>query len=97
MTVVYLSEYDPAERPAVLLFSGMYCHGRVGRFYGPDNFSTSTDKVDYKAADLNKFHVGDNAMRSLMVPYGVTVDLYDKADLTGEPLTIVGQPWLNEN
>jgi len=35
MTSIYLSKYDPVEKPAVTIFTDANCKGRFGRFYGP--------------------------------------------------------------
>ena len=85
VTSVYLSEYDPQEQPAAILFSDNNCTGRFGRFFAPNEHNISND---YRETEIKNFEGGNynaisswnidtNSMTSLKVPYGLTIELYD--------------------
>ena len=45
---------------------------------------------------MHKLNIGNNSMRSLMVPYGLTLEMYDSYSLTGTPVTVVGQDFIDD-
>ena len=109
---VYLTKYDPVEQPAATLFSARDCTYSFGRFYAPTEYGISNDYHEkcknskyercdhHRYVEAPKWNVGSDAMRSLMVPYGVTIQLYESDEFNGHynsPITIVGKPFINEN
>ena len=109
-TSVYLSEYDSMEEPAAILFDEIDCNGRFGRFFAPTKFGISNDyhetafseKLIRRLASNTrledaKWNIESNSMKSLMVPHGVTIQLYESNEFIEDSLIIVGESFINEN
>ena len=110
-TSVYLSEYDPMEEPAAILFDKVDCNGRFGRFFAPTKFGISNDYhetafgrgkemrrlASNTRLESAKWNIESDSMKSLMVPHGVTIQLYESNEFIEDSLIIVGESFINEN
>ena len=87
LSTLKLYSYDPAVKPAVTLFDDPDCKGKMGRFYAPENFGTANE---YLRDEMWEHNAGWDRMDSILIPYGVSVDLFDGATFDGAFKTMSG-------
>ena len=91
---VMLTYYDAAERGAVTTFTGPDCSGWSGRFEAPH------DRNGIAKYDVNELlthgHMHNDSIRSIEIPPGLTVDLYQNEGFTGVMITLQGH-WKDDH
>ena len=87
ISTIKLYSYDPADKPAVTLFDNPDCRGKMGRFYAPEDYYLANE---YLRDEMWEHNAGYDRMDSILIPYGVSVDLFDEANLDGDSITMIG-------
>lgn len=87
MTALTLYPYDSSKRPAVTIFSRYDCLGKLARFYAPTDYGIA---AEYSKEEMIDRGIKDNTASSLMVPYGLTVELYRGSTFNDEHIPVVG-------
>ena len=94
MTALQLYPYDSYTQGAVTLFDDYNCTGKFGRFYA----STELFEVkEYVSSDMSNRGIYAGTASSIAVPYGVSVGLYSDSSCYGNPYTVDGAKFLDNN
>ena len=79
--------YDPAQLGAITVFQNSDCSALAGLFYAS---SQPLEKVYYSYDDLISHGVVDNAISSVMIPFGYQADFYDGDGFSGSKVHVRG-------
>lgn len=87
MDTLKVYRYDPYHLGAVTVFSSHDCQGYSGRVYADPRFGFKHMLTQW---DMWKNNIGDGWARSIYIPHGISVDLYDGSGFDGEMTTLHG-------
>ena len=85
--ILTLNYFDPTTRGAVTAFADTECKGHIGRFDGPVD---RTLDAYFGLDDLQNAGFSDNAISSVAVPWGYTVELFKDDGFVGDKHTVTG-------
>ena len=78
---------------AVTLFRDASCSDASAVFFSAP---TALEKNSYVLSDMEAQGFEDDAATSMMIPYGVSVDLYSGDGFSGDKYTVVGPFYADE-
>ena len=87
--------YDALTNPAVTLFDGLNCEGTSGVFFGPQN-GDGVKKI-YNKESMWVNNVPKNSVASVMIPYGLSLKIYEHDGTRGLSTTMNGEWFKDEN
>ena len=90
---IYLWPYNPLMLGAVTLFRDASCSDASAVFFSAP---TALQKKSYVLSDMEAQGFEDDAATSMMIPYGVSVDLYSGDGFSGDKYTVVGPFYADE-
>mmetsp|Transcript_12428 Transcript_12428/g.15869 ORF Transcript_12428/g.15869 Transcript_12428/m.15869 type:complete len:263 (+) Transcript_12428:232-1020(+) len=87
VSMIMLNPYDPVRLGGVTLFHNDECSGKHGLFYATERL---LEKKSYPLSAMKGRGIHNDAVTSLMIPYGLSVDLYTGDGFASPVYTVVG-------
>ena len=79
---------------AATIFERYDCLGKLARFYAPTGFGIAAEYTEDEMIDRG---IHNDKASSLMVPYGLTVELYRGSAFNDDMYTVVGPEFIDTN
>lgn len=76
-----------------MTFTEVNCQGNVGRFYAPESLGHKAEFLKSEMQDRNGIN---DDIESIMVPFGISVDLFEHDSFLGRTESHSGPMWLDE-